>query len=256
MASTIKTLALLAATAAASFMSNDTTLTPHGALQENNVTHADLIVHKLYPASTQQSGSSFSFQLGGIYMAGYFSLLGGADQIRQSIDDCKGINGVADGLTCVVSGSQAIVSHGLSAFVGGTYGSGQMAYIAAVARQATGLNGGNNQNVKKRHWRRQSCPAVSAIETNSYWPGGTEGLKVSTENTCVNVGQDQVDTCAQLAMNLPQAMLDNSAWQVQATFWTGDQPNNVLARMAFYILGQAPNSCPNLIEGQGCHFNP
>lgn len=129
------TLALFAAAGSCtSFMSSDTALTPHGALQEMNATHADMIVSKLYPESIDASGSSFSFQLGGIYMAGYYSLLGGAGQIRQSIDDCKGINGIADGLSCAVSGSEAIIAHAMSAFVGGTYGDGQMAYIAAVAR--------------------------------------------------------------------------------------------------------------------------
>lgn len=108
---------------------------------ENNATHAHSLVQRLCPDELLVPASCFSFSLlyGGLHLSGYYSLLGGGAQIQSVIDGCHGLNGGPDGLTCANSAAQAVVAHSLAAFVGGTYGTGHMAYIARYAGEATGM---------------------------------------------------------------------------------------------------------------------
>ncbi|KAK5164333.1 uncharacterized protein LTR77_010029 [Saxophila tyrrhenica] len=239
------------ATVHASILSDDVTIHEDGTLQENNATHTQLMVQKLYPAQVQIL-DNFNLRYATIYFTGYFVFTGGA-QVVTAMDKCEGLNGVADGIKCVISGTVAAIGNIGTFLVGGYQGNGHMAWISNVARQA-GFAPGNQK--RDDIMVRQSCPAVNPFISSSTWPDGDGGIKISAKLGCFNLGEDDIPKLQNLISKLPQMMADKGYWQAEGTFYDPTQPNGntALLRIHMGIWNSHPTNCPAPITGSGCAF--
>lgn len=129
-----------------------------------------------------------------------------------------------------------------------------MAWVANVARNAA-FNPGNEA---RDLFTRQTCPKVNPFITNGYFPGGNKGVKISAKLACFNLNPTVVSDAQELIKKMPQKMLDNSAWQIQGTFYDPTQPNGNTAwfRVHYSIQDSHPTNCPHEITGSGCAFDP
>ncbi|KAK5173819.1 uncharacterized protein LTR77_002500 [Saxophila tyrrhenica] len=220
-------------------LTDDTTELESGALVENNKTHAHNIVKTLYSdVATPHPDVDLVYKYGAITAAGYFALGGGDTKIINFVDRCEAANNdktFANGVKCAVSGAAAVGAHVFAFLAGAAYGTGSIAYIAGVARQVTGaggLNPGNDQNPGKRDLLeisgRASCPTAFPITTDSYWPGGTAGVKLSAEIDCTQFSQDEATIMSILTGQVAQGMVDGNAWQAQVTYYTNRNNKNVV----------------------------